>query len=156
MFKIFKRYLEKDNSLAATLNGAHYICFPLYFDVYKSRTIISRFSKRWMICNDDVECILTTLNDLYYAEWFVPSWIFCICNFEFVLTILKDLRCCSMIWMVQWNFLLENIPWNIVSEFSLPWKSQPCSLPNEKIPVVETPPVLITLQQMKIQTVFKI
>ena len=39
------------------------------------------FVQRWMICNYDDECILTTLNDLctiydtlnalYYVEWFV-------------------------------------------------------------------------------------
>ena len=151
-----KRHLEKDNSLATTLNGVHCISFPLYFDVYISRTTISQISKRWMICNYDVECILTTLNDLYYVEWFVLTWIFCICNVECVLTMLKDLHCCWMIWRVQWNFLLENMPWKIASEFSLPWKSQPCSLPNEKIPLVETLPVIIALQQMKNQTVIKI
>ena len=61
-----------------------------------------------------------------------------------------------MILMVQWNFLLENIPQKISSEFSLPWKSQQWTLPHEKIPLVETPPVTITLQQMKKQTIFKI
>ena len=151
-----KRHFEKDEPLATTLNGVHYISFPLYFDVYISRTTISQISKRWMICNYDVECILTTLNDLYYVEWFVLTWIFCICNVECVLTMLKDLHCCWMIWRVQWNFLLENMPWKIASEFSLPWKSQPCSLPNEKIPLVETLPVIIALQQMKNQTVIKI
>ena len=144
-----KRHFEKDDPLATTLNGVHYISFPLYFDVYISRTTISQFSKRWMICNYDVECILTTLNDLSYVEWFVLTWIFCICNVECVLTMLKDLPCCWMIWRVQWNFLLENILWKIASGFSVPWKLQPCSLPNEKIPLVETPLVVITLQQMK-------
>ena len=93
-----KRRIEKDDWLATTLNGVHYICFPLHFNVYKSRTIISRFSKRWMICNYDVECILTTLNDLYYVEWFVLTWKFCTCNVECFLTMLKDLHCCWMIW----------------------------------------------------------
>ena len=54
-----------------------YFGFPLYFDVYKSRTIISPFSKRWMIC--------TTFNNLWlrcrmyfnYAEWFVLRWMIC-------------------------------------------------------------------------------
>ena len=35
------------------------------------------FVQRWMICNDDVECILTTLNDLYYVEWFMLRWMIC-------------------------------------------------------------------------------
>ena len=34
---------------------------------------------RWMICNYDIECILITLNDLYYVEWYALSWIICIC-----------------------------------------------------------------------------
>ena len=29
------------------------------------------FAQRWMICNYNVECMLTTLKDLYYVEWFV-------------------------------------------------------------------------------------
>ena len=52
------------------VNGVHYIGIPLYFN-YKSCTIISQFLKRWIICNYDAECILTTLNDLYYIESFV-------------------------------------------------------------------------------------
>ena len=82
------------------------------------------FAQCWMICNYDVERILTTLNDFYYVEWFVLTWIFCTCNVECVSTMLKDLHCCWMIWRVQWNFILENIPWKIDSEFSLAWKSQ--------------------------------
>ena len=108
------------------------------------------FAQRWMICNYDVECILTTLNDLYYVEWFVLTWIFCSCNVEeCVLTMLKDLPCCWMIWRVQWNFLLENILLKIASEFSLPWKFQQWTLPSEKTPHVETLLVIIALQQMK-------
>ena len=144
-----KRRIEKDDWLATTLNGVHYICFPLHFNVYKSRTIISRFSKRWMICNYDVECILTTLNDLYYVEWFVLTWKFCTCNVECFLTMLKDLHCCWMIWRVQWNFLLENILPKITSEFTFPRKSKQWALPLEETPLVETPPVIIALKQMK-------
>ena len=40
-----KRQLEKDDLLATTLSGVHCICSPLYFGVYKSRTIISPFSE---------------------------------------------------------------------------------------------------------------
>ena len=56
--------------------------------------MISHFSERWLICNYDVECILTTLNDLYtvyetlndlqYVEWFVLSWIICTYNDEWI------------------------------------------------------------------------
>ena len=151
-----KRHLEKDDLLATTLNGVHDICFPLFFDVYGSRTIISLFSKYWMIC--------TELNDLYlrsrmyfnYVEWFVLTWRFCTCNVECVLTLLKDLHCCWMIWRVQWNFLLENIPRKIALEFCLPWKSQQWTLSHEKTPFVETPLVIIALQQMKKETIVKI
>ena len=156
-----KRHLEKDDSLATPLNGVHYICFPLYFVVHKSRTIVSRFSKRWMICR--------TFNDLqlrstmyfnyvewfYYIEWFALNLIFYTCNVKCVLTKLKDLHCCWLIWSVQWNFLLENIPQKTASEFPLPWKSQQWALPQEKDPLVETSPVIIALQQMK-KTIFKI
>ena len=70
--------------ILASLSGVHYIGVPLYFDVYKSRTIILRFSKRSMICttlNDlqlrfrmrinYVEMICTKLNDLYQLELFL-------------------------------------------------------------------------------------
>ena len=114
------------------------------------------FVQRWMICNYDVECILTTLNELYYVEWFVLTWIFCTSNVECVLTMLKELHCCSMIWRVQWNFLLENILRKIPLEFSLPWKSQQWTLPHEKNNHVETPLLIIALQQMKKRIIFKI
>ena len=78
------------------------------------------FVKRWMICNYDVECILTALNDLYYVEWFVLTWIICTCNIEYLLTKSKNLNCCWMIWTVQWNFVLENIPQIIASDVFLP------------------------------------
>ena len=65
---------------------------------------MSQYSERWMICSYNVECILTTLNDLYriydtfndlyYVEWFVPSWIICTYNDECVLTTLKYLHGC--------------------------------------------------------------
>ena len=120
--------------------------------LFHDSQIVEWFVQRWMICNYDVKCILTTLNDFYYVEWFVLTWIFCTWNVECVLTMLKDLRCCWMIWRVKWNFLLENIPWKVALEFSFPWKSQQCSLPNEQTPPVETPLVIIVLQQMKKQT----
>ena len=103
------------------------------------------FVQRWMICNYYVECILTllvdlytiydTFNALYYVEWFVLSWIICNYNVESVLTTLKDLCSCWMIWTVQWNFPLENIPPKVVSELSLPWKSQQWPLTHQKIPL---------------------
>ena len=112
------------------------------------------FVQCWMICNCDVECILTTLNDLYNVEWFVLTWIFCTCNVECVLTMLKDLHCYWMVWRVQWNFLLENIPRKIASEFSLSWKSLQWTLPHEKTPLVRGF-LIIALQQMKKQLNFK-
>ena len=59
--------LQIQRTILANLNGVRYIGFPLYFDVYKSCTIISRFPIRWMICNYDV--VITIHN--YYVEWFV-------------------------------------------------------------------------------------
>ena len=103
------------------------------------------FALRWIICHDDVECILITFNDLYtiydtlnylyYFQWFVLSWIICTYKIESVLAKLKDLHCCWMIWTVQWNFLLENISRNIALEISLLWKSQPWTLPHKKTPL---------------------
>ena len=92
------------------------------------------FVQRWMICNYDVECILYMFSDLYYVEWFILTWIFCTCNLECVLTMLKDLHCYWMTWRVQWNFLLEDIPRKVASEFSPPWKSQQWILLHEKNP----------------------
>ena len=89
------------------------------------------FVQHWMICNYNVDGILTTLNNLYYVEWCAPTWIICASNVECVLTMLKDLHCCWMIWTDRWNFLLENIPRKIASEFSLLWKSQQWTLPHK-------------------------
>ena len=61
-----------------------------------------------------------------------------------------------MIWTVQWNFLLENIPRKIAWELSLPWKSQQWTLRHKETPLVKIPPVKIALQQIKKQTIFKI
>ena len=82
----------------------------------------------------DLHTICDTWNALYfvewydYVEWFMLTWIICtynvecsyknenknihaiLKNVECILTTLKDLHCCRMIWMVQWNFFLENIP----------------------------------------------
>ena len=69
---------------------------------------------------------------------------------------LKDLHCYLIIWTVQWNFLLENIPQKIASEFSLSWKSQQWTLPYKKTPILEIPPVKIAFQQMKKQIILKI
>ena len=118
--------------------------FSAVFDVYKFRTIISPFQnvewflQRWTIFNYNAEYILTTLDDLYtiydtlnalyYFEWFVLSWLICTCNVECVLTALKDLHSCWMIWTVEWNFLLVNIPWKIASELSLTWKFEQWTL----------------------------
>ena len=65
------------------------------------------FVLRWMICNYDDECNLTTLNDLYmiydtlnylyYVEWFVLSWIICTYKVEYILTTLNNLHCCWVI-----------------------------------------------------------
>ena len=97
-----------------------------------------------------------------YVKWFVLRWMICTnlnnftWNVECVLTMLKDLHWCWMVWTVQWNFLLENIPRKIASEFSLPWKSQQWTLPHKKTPLVEILPVIIVFLQMKKQTIFKI
>ena len=111
-----KRHLEKDDLLATTLNGVHDICFPLFFGVYGSRTIISLSSKYWMIC--------TELNDLYlrsrmyfnYVEWFVLTWRFCTCNVECVLTLLKELHCCWRFNEISsWKISPGKLPWNFLS-----------------------------------------
>ena len=137
------------------VNGVHYIGFPLYFN-YKSCSIIScsQFSKHWLTCNYDAECILTTLNDLYYVEWFVLSWVICIYNVECFFDYVDRfaLLFCWMIWTVQWNFLPKNITRKIASEFSLPWKPQLWTLPHKKSLLVEIPLVIIALQQTKKQT----
>ena len=135
---------------ASMVSSGQYIGFWLYFDAYKSRTIISRFSKRWMICNYNVECILTTLNDLYtiydtfnalhYVELFVLLWI---------IYTYKVLGLLGKIWTVHWNFLLEVIPQKIASELSLPWESQQWTLSHNTSLLVKIPLVKIALQQIK-------
>ena len=93
------------------------------------------FAQRWMICNYDVERILTTLNDFYYVEWFVLTWIICTCNVECVLIKLKDLHCCWMIGTVQWNsswkIFSRKFPWNFLSHKNhnnehCPIRKSPC------------------------------
>ena len=80
------------------------------------------FAQRWVICNYDVECILTTfnglyticdmLNTLYYVERFVLSWIICTYNVECVLTTLKDFHWCWMTRTVVKRF--ETSSWKIL------------------------------------------
>ena len=89
------------------------------------------FVLRWMIC--------TNLKILYLQRWVFFDYV------ERFALLLNDL----VIWRVQWNFLLENILPKIVSEFTFPRKSKQWALPLEETPLVETPPVIIALKQMK-------
>ena len=61
-----------------------------------------------------------------------------------------------MFWTGQWNFFLENIPLKIISEVSLPWKSQQWKLHNKETPILKISLVKIALQQIKKTTIIKI
>ena len=94
------------------------------FTDFKYYYIVDSFEKSQWCPIYRFSTVSRLFHDFQNVEWFVLSWITCICNAECVLTTLKDLHYCWMIWTVQRNFLLENIPQKIASEFSLPWKSQ--------------------------------
>ena len=107
-----------------------------------------------MICNYHAECILTTLNDIYYVEWFVLSWIICICNVECFFDYVERFALLLndsfvLLLTTQWNFLLENITWKVASELSLSCRSQLWTLAHEHTPLVEIPPLIIVMQQTK-------
>ena len=106
-----------------------------------------------MLCTtlNSLYTVYDTLHALCYVEWFALSPIVCTYNVECVWTTQKDMHCCWMIWTVQWNFLLENIPWRIASEVSLPWKSQQRTLSHKKSPLLKIPPVEVALQQQQQQ-----
>ena len=122
--------------------------------------------QRWMICNYDVKCILTTLNDLYtiydtlnalhYVEWFALTWIICNYNVGCVLTTLKDLHCCWMIWTVQWNFPWKIFPKTFPRNFLLHENPNNEHRPIRKPPLMKISLVKTALHQTKKQTIFKI
>ena len=113
------------------------------------------FAQRWMICNYNVECMLTTLNDLYYVEWFVLT---CRLVQYFALATLNVFwiywKICTVI---EWFGGFNETSFRRISPWRLPrnFLSQQWTLSHEKIPLVDTPPVIIALQQMKKQ-IFKI
>ena len=129
----------------ASLNSVHYIGFSLYFDVFKSRKIISRFPKRWIICNYDVECILTSLNDLYtiYDKLNdLERWM-CFDYVERFVLFLNDLKG-SMALPAG-----KKVPRKITLELFLPLKSQQWALPHKSPYENSSGERNIALQQIK-------
>ena len=118
-----------------------------------------------LICNYDVECNLTTLNDLYTiydtlrdlycVEWFVLSWI--ICTYNEKCFWLRWNICTVVEWFEPFNKISSRkiSPVRLSGTFSrmkiLTMNIAPYKNSHKKIP-----PVRIVLQQIKKQNIFKI
>ena len=105
--------------------------------------------QRWMISNYDVEFILTTLNDLYYVESFVLTWIFCTCNVERVWLCWKIYTVVESLGGFNETSSCKISPGKLPRAFLSHENPNNEHCPVIKPPFVETPPVIIVLQQMK-------
>ena len=96
---------------------------------------IQWFVQLWMICNWDIECILTTLNDLYYVEWFVLTWIILLETLNVFWLCWKT--CTGVEWFGQFN---ETFSWKI-SPGKLPRNFLSHENPNNELCPIRKPPL---------------